>query len=214
MIEIYSHAQLADRPDRAHQLFSQRYEIFVRRLGWDLTTRGFYEFDQFDRDGTDYILTFDEQNRLSGSCRMLPTTGDYMLSDVFFPLLGDEIPPRSSGIYELSRFCIDTEGRPARSPGRNCPVTTELFAGMVDYTLRQDAREVLAVVTLPILRIIHRLIGGEPEWRGPLRELGGVRSVAIRFAVKDQILARLCDELAAPLTYAAEPDTASVMRAA
>jgi N-acyl-L-homoserine lactone synthetase len=79
MIETYSHAQLSERADRAHQLFTQRYEIFVRRLGWTLPTRGFYEFDQFDKDGTAYILTLDGQNRLSGSCRMLPTTSAYML---------------------------------------------------------------------------------------------------------------------------------------
>lgn len=214
MIEVYSHAQLAEKPDRAHQLFSQRYEIFVRRLGWTLPTRGFYEFDQFDHDGTDYILTFDERDVLSGSCRMLPTTSEYMLSDVFVALLGDERPPRSRDILELSRFCIDTGGRPPLSPGRNCPLTTELFAAMVDYALRQDARDVMAVVTLPILRIIRRLIGGEPDWHGPLRELSGVRSVAIRFGVSDGLLARLCDELGAPLAYATTSDTASVMRAA
>jgi N-acyl-L-homoserine lactone synthetase len=214
MIETYSHAQLADRPDRAHQLFSQRYEIFVRRLGWELPTRGFYEFDEFDHDGTAYILTLDEQNRLSGSCRMLPTTSAYMLSEIFGALLGNQPPPRSPGILELSRFCIDTDGRPARSPGENCPITTELFAAMVDCTLRQEATEVLAVVTPPILRIIRRLIGGEPDWRGPLQELDGVRSVAIRFRVSDRLLARLCAELGAPLAYATAPETTAVMRAA
>ena len=214
MIETYTHAQLAENADRAHQLFTQRYEIFVRRLGWSLPTRGFYEFDQFDRDGTSYILTLDEEGRLSGSCRMLPTTDAYMLSEIFGALLGDEAPPRSSRILELSRFCIDTEGRPARSPGENCPVTTELFAAMVDYALRLEATEVLAVVTLPVLRIIRRLIGGEPDWRGPLQTLDGVRSVAVRFRVGDRLLARLCAELGAPLAYATPPATASVMRAA
>ena len=214
MIEVYSHAQLSERPDRAHQLFSQRYEIFVRRLGWDLPTRGFYEFDQFDHDGTSYILTLGENDALSGSCRMLPTTSAYMLSDIFVPLLGGQPAPRSSGVLELSRFCIDTEGRPARSPGENCQVTTELFAAMVDYALRRQATEVLAVVTLPILRIIRRLIGGEPDWRGPISELNGTRSVAVRFAVSDRLLNRLCAELGSPLAYATAPEAASVMRAA
>jgi N-acyl-L-homoserine lactone synthetase len=85
---------------------------------------------------------------------------------------------------------------------------------MVDYSLRLEATDVLAVVTLPVLRIIRRLIGGQPDWRGPSQELGGVRSVAIRFRVTDRLLARLCDELGAPLAYATSPEAASVMRAA
>ncbi len=214
MIEIYSHAQFLDRPDRAHQLFSQRYEIFVQRLGWALPTRGYYEFDQFDDDSAVYILRLDDQGQLCGSCRVLPTTGSYMLSGVFRSLLGTEEAPHSSGILELSRFCIDTKAGPGAAPGRNCRVTTELFAAVVDYSLRQSATDVLAVVNLPILRIIRRLIGGEPEWRGPLRDLNGTRCVAIRFPVTDWMLARLHDQLRTPLVHADATESRSVMRAA
>ena len=74
MIEILSHSQLSGTPDRAHQLFSQRYHVFVKRLGWRVPTRGYYEFDRYDQDGTEYVLALDDTGELKGSCRLLPTT--------------------------------------------------------------------------------------------------------------------------------------------
>lgn len=214
MIEFLSHSQLCERPKRAHQIFSQRYEVFVRRLHWQVPSRGFYEFDQYDRDGAAYILSLDDRERLCGCCRVLPTSNAYMLSEVFISLWGNESPLHSTKIMELSRFCVDAAGDTAASAGENCSVTTELFAGMVDYVLRIGTEQVVAVITLPVLRIIRRLIHSDPEWRGPISKLDGLKSVAIRFRVTDSMLAQLCADLGTSLTYSASTAMPSVKRAA
>ncbi len=46
--------------------------------------------------------------------RLLPTTGPYMLADVFPQLLRGEDPPKAEHIWEISRFAVLSPDDPNR----------------------------------------------------------------------------------------------------
>ena len=75
-----------------------RYRIFKERLGWDVEVSGDMEIDDFDACRPAYLLQTDDEDRIQGCVRLLPTTGPTMLRDTF-PLLLDGQPAPASGAY-------------------------------------------------------------------------------------------------------------------
>ena len=65
-----------------------RYRVFKERLGWDVEVSGDMEIDEFDACRPAYLLQTDDEDRIQGCVRLLPTTGPTMLRDTF-PLLLD-----------------------------------------------------------------------------------------------------------------------------
>ena len=65
-----------------------RYRVFKERLGWDVEVSGDMEIDEFDACRPAYLLQTDDDGRIQGCVRLLPTTGPTMLRDTFPVLLG------------------------------------------------------------------------------------------------------------------------------
>lgn len=87
-------------------MFRDRKRIFVDWLKWDIPViDGVYEMDQFDDARALYLIDegADERPHL-GSVRLLPTTGPYLLGDVF-PRLAEDGPPRQEDTWEITRLC-------------------------------------------------------------------------------------------------------------
>ena len=63
------------------------YRIFKERLGWDVQVSGEMEIDEFDACRPAYLLQRDDDGRIQGCTRLLPTTGPTMLRDTFPVLL-------------------------------------------------------------------------------------------------------------------------------
>lgn len=87
------------------QMFRQRYEIFVEKLGWDLPAKGCVERlekDQFDTPGTVYLILSEDGESVQGATRMNPTTGPHMMRDLFRDLC-DGPAPRGRHVWEGSR---------------------------------------------------------------------------------------------------------------
>lgn len=77
---------------------SYRHKVFVEMLGWELQTQNGVELDQFDRPDTLYVITQDEQGRVNGCARLLPTHRPYLLGEVF-PQLLNGLPPPARQTY-------------------------------------------------------------------------------------------------------------------
>ncbi|MFN3233078.1 MAG: acyl-homoserine-lactone synthase [Alphaproteobacteria bacterium] len=93
------------------QMFRQRYEIFVEKLGWDLPARGCLdriEKDQFDTPDTIYLFDMDERLRIRGAARLLSTDGRHLLQELF-PDLWLSVP-HGPKVWELSRVYFQPEG--------------------------------------------------------------------------------------------------------
>ncbi|MDX5935763.1 acyl-homoserine-lactone synthase [Acidithiobacillus thiooxidans] len=134
-----------------------RHQVFVERLGWSLQTENNMEIDQFDHPETVYVIVQGNQGEITGCARLLPTTGPYLLGEVFPQLLNSMPLPCTPEIWELSRFAT---GRP-KNPGA-CP--EEAAGQMVRILLEKSiacaagygAKKLITVTSLPVERLLVR----------------------------------------------------------
>lgn len=89
-------------------MFALRHEMFAERLQWQVQSQHGKEKDWFDRLEPTYIVARhpEDTRRATGSWRLLPTTGPYMLKDVFPELLHGQAAPSDPTIWEASRFAV------------------------------------------------------------------------------------------------------------
>jgi N-acyl-L-homoserine lactone synthetase len=120
-------------------MFEARKRVFVDLLGWDLPVlANRFEIDQYDDQHARYLILADtDQNHLA-SARLLPTTRQHILGDLFSELC-DAPPPTGPGTWEITRFCLDRSLRaPERRRWRDALVTAlahyALDHGITTYT--------------------------------------------------------------------------------
>lgn len=136
-----------------------RHQVFVERLGWPLHTENGMESDQFDRPNTIYVVSHDDQGEIIGCARLLPTTGPYLLGEVFPQLLNGLPPPCSPDIWELSRFAT---GRPKNR--KACPEETAgqmvrlLLEKSIASAAGYGAKKLITVTSLPVERLLARYV--------------------------------------------------------
>ena len=91
-----------------------RYELFVRRQGWDVPHHNGLEYDQFDTPAAKYIVRLDTDSRACGETRLLPTTRPYMIRTIW-PQLVNHCFEEGESIWEATRFGV-ARAIPARPP--------------------------------------------------------------------------------------------------
>lgn len=141
-----------------NQIFSYRYSVFVDRLKWTLPgAAGGLEIDEFDRDTTYHVCVRDGGATV-GYARLLPTTQPYLLSAVFPELMDGAAIPRSSDVWELSRFCsFDLRGptkRPRQADFWGCQA---VLRAAVQCALEHGVTRLVAVSAVAMERILSRL---------------------------------------------------------
>ncbi len=172
--------------DLLEQMFALRYRVFYERMGWDVSVDNGREIDKYDALSPYYFLALDERERVVGTWRLLPTTGPYMLPDVFGVLMDGEPVPRSARIWECSRFAVDDrDGQ--RSPQAIHRITSELFCGLIEYCLEVGIEEVITVYDLRVARLLPR-IGCQPTWKTAVKRIGVTAAMAGRFAINHNVL--------------------------
>ena len=162
--------------DDLAEMHRLRYRIFKERLGWDVQVSGDMEVDEFDACRPAYLLQKDDDNRVQGCVRLLPTTGPTMLRDTFPALLDGEAAPARQTIWESSRFGVDLRTGEAKTAGSIARATYELFAGMIEFGLMRQLTDIVTVTDARMERILCRA-------RWPLRRLGSPRSIGKTIAV-------------------------------
>jgi len=90
------------------QIYRLRHRVFRGRLNWEVNDDAGRERDEFDDLPQVYACTLDQYDRVVGTWRLLPTTGAYMLRDVFPELLHGQEAPCSPNVWEVSRFAVAT----------------------------------------------------------------------------------------------------------
>jgi acyl homoserine lactone synthase len=153
-----------------------RYRVFKERLGWDVEVSGDMEVDEFDACQPVYLLQKDDDGRIQGCVRLLPTTGPTMLNDTFPALLDGQAAPASKTVWESSRFGLDLAVGHFKSAGGIALATYELFAGMIEFGLKRRLSDIVTVTDVRMERILQRT-----GW--PLRRLGQPRSIGSSIAV-------------------------------
>ncbi len=139
------------------QLANYRHEVFVQRLGWQLQTPEGVEVDQFDRPDTVYVVAQEDDGRIAGCGRLLPTLQPYLLGDVFPQLLHGQPPPCSVDVWELSRFCaVDLQQRSHTPAGQfSSIVTVTLLDAAVRCAAALGAKRLITVSPLGVERLLR-----------------------------------------------------------
>ena len=178
-------ARFATLLQEMHQL---RYRVFEDRLGWEVTTSGGLEFDEYDSLAPIYLLHLTSEGQVGGCARLLPTTGPTMLSRTFPILLDGQPMPSDPRIWESSRFAVDLVGAGSDHRRNIAQATIELFAGLAEFGLRMGWRQIVTVTDLRLERLGARA-GLAFERFGPPRQIGRTQAVAGRGQVSEDTLA-------------------------
>jgi acyl homoserine lactone synthase len=137
------------------ELAAYRYDIFVGQLGWDLPCEPGCDQDQFDIAEALHVTARAPHGHLIGYARLLPTTGCYLLAELFPQLLGTQIAPKDASVWELSRYT-------ARDPHDAGDTAAELVVGksLLLQSLRaaagQGAERLIFCTTVAIERLAKR----------------------------------------------------------
>jgi acyl homoserine lactone synthase len=139
----------------AEGMFRLRYDTFHTRLGWSVSVEDGLEHDNFDLPTTSYVIGKSDADSIDACLRILPTSGAYMLKDVFPELLNGQVPPNATDIWELSRFTVATERVEA---GNECfaPLSIRLMAEATKFAISNSIRRYAFVTTTAIERLLKR----------------------------------------------------------
>jgi len=159
MMEAYSGRDEARFPGIFHQMYRQRYDIYVKRRKWrDLQPKGDLEKDQYDTADATYLLALDDEENVLAGLRLLKTTGPHIFGDLFANLAGDHGVPRGEDILELTRFYV----KPGVSGGRDMRkwLIGVISAGMFEYCLDNGIAQISSIIDTFLLPQMLEL-----EWR-------------------------------------------------
>lgn len=147
------------QPAMMSRLARYRHEVFVQRLGWTLPCPDGIELDQFDREDTVYVVALDKRSgAIRGTARLLPTTGPYLLRDIFPALLHGSPAPASPNIWEISRFAVVDLKAPALPANAqfSSRSATVLLRATIMCAAELGASELVSVSPVGIERLLQR----------------------------------------------------------
>lgn len=143
-------------PQQLWALARYRHQVFVQRLGWQLgDDQEQVELDQFDHPETVHLVAEDDSGRVAGCARLLPTTGAYLLGEVFAELLNGVAVPNSAQIWELSRFACGIPNETDRT-GTVKRLAEQLLLQALQFCKTSGVHQLLAVTTPAVERIMRR----------------------------------------------------------
>jgi acyl homoserine lactone synthase len=133
-----------------------RRKVFVQRLQWKLPLLDGMERDQYDTPDAKYIIISDADDRVTACARLLPTTKEYMLPELFPQLLGSCPPPCDAAVWELSRFATSVrETHEGRILSLSQP-TLDLLHTVFEFSRRHNITRLVLVTSVGIERLLLR----------------------------------------------------------
>jgi acyl homoserine lactone synthase len=182
-------------------MYRLRHEVFHDRLGWQVRSERGREHDWYDLIGPHYLVARSEVSSDAIGCwRLLPTTGPYMLRDVFPMLLDGAPPPADPRVWEISRFAVATEHAGGTYGFSTLPA--EMLRAMLLYGLQQGLDAIVGVTSAAVERMLRHL-GFTVERLGRPQRIGKVMSVAFRLPFDEATQQAVCGGQRNPLERAA-----------
>ena len=189
---------IEDKRDSSNlaEIFRIRHDVFKVRLDWNVVVHDGMERDRFDDLSPTYLFAQDMQTGAKGCFRLLPTTGPYMLRDIFPELLHGAPAPCAPDILEISRFGVipghsTSEAASMASVQR---LTKRMLLELMILCFEKGISSVVAVTDVRFERILSR--AGFPTTRyGEPMLIGGVPSVAGQGDMTKSSVVQLIDAL-------------------
>jgi N-acyl-L-homoserine lactone synthetase len=189
---MYRILTAADRVREAslfEQMYRARAQVFHDRLGWDVKVQNGLEIDRYDQmDETMYIVTLDQDGRATGSLRLIPTTGDTMMKNVFADLFDEPVDIESPTTLECTRFVVHPDASGEHTADLK-GVSSALLIGLCEMCLNNGYEGILGVYDNRMTRI-YRRIGWSPEPLTESRSSRGHLIVGI-WEVSQEVLATM-----------------------
>jgi N-acyl-L-homoserine lactone synthetase len=150
------------------QMYRMRYEVVVESWGWNVpTAQSGYEFDQFDLENSVYILHQETAGApITGCCRLNPSLGPNMMSDLFPDACDLQEMPRNSSVWEATRFV--TSEKLVRS--QRYKAMWELSIGVNEYCLANQVDQVVWYTNTGLYQSFSRAFAVEPLGRPAYHE--------------------------------------------
>jgi len=153
-VTLVTHENRSDFEADLKLMFRQRYAIFVQQMDWTLPMADHeneIEQDQFDTEDAVYLLLKNDEDRLIGSLRFIPTVKPHLFSEIFDYMIDGDVP-RSEDTWECTRFYVMTHrGVSSGLLGRGGAV---LGAAMVEAALIYGVKEITTLANLNTLPMI------------------------------------------------------------
>ena len=156
-------------------MYRFRHEVFHDRLGWDVVSDNGMEHDEFDELDPVYVLAKSDLE-VKGCCRLLPTTGAYMLKDTFPQLLYGQVAPQHPDVWELSRFAVATDETAGTGFGLS-EMPIEMIRLAILFARENGIRRYVAVASLSLERMLRKFGMDITRFGAPVR-IGRVMTVA------------------------------------
>jgi acyl homoserine lactone synthase len=162
-----------------------RHECIVQRQAWNVPTIRNMEYDQYDNPAAHYLVWRDRDGKARGSSRLYPTDRPYMLQEIFPHLVRKAALPRTQGVWEGSRFCVDASLKPEARKR----IVQEIVAGYLEFGLDQGITHIVGVMYPAYWRNIFVSNGWDVEWLGEIsKSEEGHKIVAGSLTVSEAIL--------------------------
>lgn len=143
----------------ADDIYKLRHKVFKQKLNWKVdTVDGDKEIDYFDSlDDLHYVLAIDNNDKLIGCMRLLPTLNDYMLEKVFPTILDEEVIPKEDKIWEVSRVAVDPDYQRSIEMMSFDKVTLLLLKGACEFSKTHKIECYVTVTTDRLGRLLQSL---------------------------------------------------------
>lgn len=186
------------------EIYRLRHRVFKNSLDWDVECLHGREIDQFDTEDAVYGAVTDEFGEIEGCFRLLPTTGPYMLRDIFPILLHGQPAPSDPRIMECSRFAVLPNSGARRSISELLRVTGELLTIQLEYCIDHGIHTMVCATDLRFERIL-RGAGLACTRYGPPISIGNTIAVAGYMRPSARNLASVRDRLEALQAVTRQP---------
>ncbi|HLH91226.1 MAG TPA: acyl-homoserine-lactone synthase [Xanthobacteraceae bacterium] len=191
MVIVLSGSERRKHRHQFEQLFRLRYRVFVKQRGWSLPVVNDCEIDQYDDDDAFYFLDLDDDETIQGTVRMTPTVKSSLLADYFPHLVENGQSPRSSRIYEATRYIVlpSQKSREAlrRAKGR-------LLSALLEWCLDKRLSHLQTVIDAGTLSSFVEItpqtmpLGLSHPYGGGRGTPGGGDCMAFRWPISLQVL--------------------------
>jgi acyl homoserine lactone synthase len=173
--------------DLQKSMFNLRHETFKVRLNWEVKSDGELEIDEFDEMDVHYLIATEDQKRADGSWRLLPTTGEYMLENIFPCLARGEEIPKDLSVWEISRFQLrkntSTKGR-----GYMNLTSLQLMQKSYEFAKQHNISRYVFVTSTAVERMLKQLnLTIRRMGDGQSTRIGEVDCVALWMEVDDKL---------------------------
>lgn len=164
----------------SHGVHHLRFRVFRERLNWDIPSVNQLERDDYD-DQNPIVVLARARSSVIGCCRLLPTTGRYMLKDTFPVLLGASKAPEVDDVWEISRFAVVKESRAGLG---FTEIPSALIREVVRFAQANGIRSYVFVTTVAFERLLRRMGVTIERFASP-QQIGIERSVALWMHIDD-----------------------------